>query len=116
MGSNLTITIQSDNADYTIVNFDGDFDKAGHNEIHDSLSECVKEFAAKYLIFDFSNLRFINSEGIGYLMEVHSHLAQRDRKLVIVGLNDHVADVFETIGIAEIVSIYPTLNDFLNTL
>jgi len=116
MGPNLSITIQSDNEEYTVVKFDGDFDKAGHNEVKETLSKCFKEFVGKYLVFDFNNLRFINSEGIGYLMEVHTHLAQNDQKLVIIGLNAHVADVFETIGIAEIVSIYPTMNDFLNTL
>ncbi len=118
MGPNLTINIDdhTEDNDYTVVKFEGEFDKAGHNEIHDELSKCVKDFSGKYLIFDFSRLKFINSEGIGYLMEVHTHLSQRDRKLVIVGLNSHVSDVFKTIGIAEVVTIHPSLDDFLKEI
>lgn len=68
----------------------------------------------KYLLFDFTELQYINSEGIGYLMEIHAHLVQRDRELVVFGLNDHVKDVFQAIGIAEIIPIYGNLSDFLN--
>lgn len=118
MGPNLTIDVQDYTGDvnYTVVKFSGEFDKAGHNEVQDDLANCVKNFSGKYLIFDFTNLRFINSEGIGYLMEVHTHLAQRDRQLVIVGVNAHIADVFKTIGIQEVVEIRPSLSEFLNEI
>ncbi len=118
MGPNLTINVQehTGDVDYTIVKFTGEFDKAGHNEVQDELSECVKNFSGKYLVFDFTNLRFINSEGIGYLIEVHTHLVQRDRKLIIVGPNAHIADVFKTIGIAEVVEVRPSLSEFLKEI
>jgi len=48
-------------------------------------------------------------------MEIHTHLVKIGRKLVVIGLNSHVKDVFTTIGIAEIIPIYSQLNDFLNT-
>ncbi len=113
---NLNIQVQELSADkkYQVVTFNGEFDKAGHTEIRELLDSSVKAFDGKNLVFDFSALKFINSEGIGYIMEIHTHLIQRDRQLVLVGLNDHVKDVFETIGISEIISVYPTLNDFLN--
>ncbi|MEK7085624.1 MAG: STAS domain-containing protein [Patescibacteria group bacterium] len=116
MPTNLKITVNEvePNQDYQIIKFDGEFDKAGHSEIKEQLDKIVLNFNLKALIFDFNNLKFINSEGIGYLMEIHTHLVQRDRKLVIIGPNSHVKDVFTTIGIAEIVPIYNELNDFLN--
>ncbi len=117
MPTTLSFQIQESDSsvDYKIVVFDGDFDKAGFAEIKDTITEIVKEFNLKFLIFDFTNLEYINSEGIGFLMEVHTHLVQRGRKLVIFGLNDHVKDVFQAIGIAEIVSIFGSLNDFINS-
>lgn len=102
--------------DYQIVYFDGDFDKAGFADIKEKISDFVLNFTLKAMIFDFANLKFINSEGIGYLTEVHTHLIQRGSKLVIVGLNAHVQDVFNAIGIAEIMPIYPSLADYLTTI
>lgn len=104
------------NQDFQLVKFSGSFDKAGHSDVKDNLESCIKDFSLKTLIFDFRDLQFINSEGIGYLMEIHTHLVQRDRRLVIVSVNDHVKDVFETIGIAEIIPLYADLADYLNKM
>lgn len=97
-----------------IVKFDGEFDKAGYSEVRPGLEKFIESFAAKNLIFDFHNLKFINSEGIGFLMEVHAHLAKRGQKLVLIGPNAHVRDIFKAIGVAEIISIHDELNDFLS--
>lgn len=114
MGPNLTINIgELTNNSYKAVSFRGEFDKAGHSDIRERLDECVKSFAGSSLIFDFSDLKFINSEGIGYLMEIHTFLIRSDRQLVVVGLNAHIADVFEAIGFQEIIPVFDTIEDFL---
>ena len=98
---------------YQSIDFNGDFDKAGYTEVRDQLNGAVKSFSGTSLIFNFTNLKFINSEGIGYLMEVHTHLVRADKQLVIIGANSHVQDVFGTIGIKEIISLYPDMESFL---
>lgn len=103
------------NQNYQIVKFTGSFDKAGFTEVKSELDKIVEQFSLKFLIFDFAELKFINSEGIGYLIEVHAHLAQRERKLVLVAPNPHVDDVFKAIGIHEIVSVYADLSEFLSS-
>ena len=116
MNPNLEINIQEPNIEkkYQLVSFKGDFDKAGHSDIREDLDKCVNDFDQKSLVFDFSELKFINSEGIGYLMEIHTHLVKNDMQLVIVGLNSHVNDVFKTIGIVEIIKVYKNIDEFLN--
>jgi len=114
MQTNLKVfVLDSTDPSYQIIKFVGEFDKAGHADVRDDLNSKVRAFDKRFLVFDFTELKFINSEGIGYLMEVHAHLLKQDKKLVIIGVNDHVKDVFETIGINEIVSIYDSLEDFL---
>lgn len=115
MQISLEIKISSLHAEkhYQVVEFDGDFDKAGYTEVRDRLNSAVKSFSGTSLVFDFTHLKFINSEGIGYLMEVHTHLVKADKQLIIVGANAHVKDVFGTIGIKEIISLYPDMDSFL---
>ena len=113
MQANLKISISPLENNNQVISFDGEFDKAGHSEISEELDNAVKDFQGTNLIFDFTRLKFINSEGIGYLMEIHTHLIKKDKKLIIVGLNSHVADVFKTIGMNEIIPISDTLDDFL---
>ncbi|MCX6734952.1 MAG: STAS domain-containing protein [Candidatus Peregrinibacteria bacterium] len=117
MNANLKINfLEADKTqNLQVVDFDGEFDKAGFAEIKDELTNFVKAFELKSLIFDFGKLKYINSEGIGFLMEVHTHLIQRDRKLVVVSLNANVKDIFTAIGIADIVPVFDSLNDYLNS-
>ena len=117
MKAHLLMEIESLEKDkkHQVVNFEGEFDKLGHSEIKDQLEELIKNFEASTIVFDFKKLKFINSEGIGYLMEIHTHLVKDDKQLVIVELNAHVKDVFETIGLGEIIPIRKNLNDFINS-
>ncbi len=116
MRSSLSIEVEELNKEkkYQLIKFAGEFDKPGQSEIKDELELIIKNFTGSSMVFDFNKLKFINSEGIGYLMEIHTHLVQKDQQLVIVALNSHVKDVFETIGIAEIITIRENLKDFLN--
>jgi len=99
---------------YQIVEFHGDFDKAGYTDVRAELDKIVQEFGLTDLVFDFTDLKFINSESIGYLMEVHAHLVKLGKALKIVGASEHVKEVLQTIGIAEIVPMYNDLNSYLN--
>jgi len=116
MKINLSVTPKeiASGDDHQVIIFDGEFDKAGHNFVRDQLSKLVQDFTGKTLVFDFTNLKFINSEGIGYLMEIHTHLVQRGRELAIFGLKDHIADVFQTIGISEVIPVFKDLDDFIS--
>ncbi|MBD3330296.1 STAS domain-containing protein [Candidatus Peregrinibacteria bacterium] len=117
MESNLDLKISELDSEknYQLISFSGDFDKAGHNDIREKLDGVIQAFSGKSLVFDFSGLNFINSEAIGYLIEIHTHLTQRGRELVIVGLKPNIQDIFSAIGIKEVIKIYSDLNDFLNS-
>lgn len=113
MTPTLTIEINDTAPDYELVKFVGDFDKAGHMDIHSQVDELVNKFVKTSLVFDFTDLQFINSEGIGYLMEIHAHLVKTGKKLVIVGANARIEDVFQAIGLMEIVPTFKDLKSFL---
>lgn len=95
----------------TVAKFTGEFDKAGFSDVRDELMTLVSDFKGKRLVFDFSHVTFINSEGIGFLMEAHSNLKDNDQQLVIVGANAHVLDVFQTIGLPDLVPLYKSMKD-----
>lgn len=115
MSDKLKVDIEDLNKDngVQVFKFSGDFDKAGYNDVRDDLNDAVKAFGGKALVFDFSGVQFINSEGIGYLLEVNNFLGKKDKKLVVVGVSAYVGDIFQTIGIQDIVAVYNKLSDFL---
>jgi len=116
MEPTLTITSKEVAAgqNYQVVEFHGDFDKAGYTDVRPELDKAVQGLNLIDLIFDFTDLKFINSESIGYLMEIHAHLVKIGKALKLVGPNAHIKEVLQTIGIAEIIPIYDDLNSYLN--
>ena len=105
MEQTMSISIGAKKDNHQVVKFSGEFDKAGLTAVKGELNAAVKAFEGTHLVFDFSNLKFINSEGIGYLMELHGHLTKTDKKLAIAKPNAHVADVFKAVGIGDILPI-----------
>ncbi len=99
---------------YQVIQFVGEFDKAGHMDIREQLDAVVKDFKLQDLIFDFTGLKFINSESIGYLMEIHTLLAKKKQNLALVKPDAHVKEVLKTIGISEVIPMHSTLDAYLN--
>lgn len=110
---NLEIRLPPAGSNYQSVEFYGDLDKAGQNIVQERIDKIVSDFNYPFLIFDFSNLNFINSEGIGLLMTIHSHLVKTNKELVIIGAKSNVKDVLDVIGIFSLLKYYRTLEDFL---
>lgn len=104
---NKTLKIVTDELkdDKQVIHFEGDFDKAGFSEVKDEVTELVNEFKGEELTFDFAKLKFINSEGIGFLMEAHTKLSDNGKNFVISKPNAHVKDVFKTVGLTDIVTV-----------
>ena len=104
------------NEDYQVVSFSGDLDKLGLNKVKPDLEKLVNGSSKKYLVFDFSRLSFINSEGIGFIMALHSHLVKNKQSLVVVNAIAHVKDVLSVIGILNVVEYFDSFEQFLQKI
>lgn len=114
--NNLTIQIDTPAANYQVVRFLGSMDKAGLTEVRTKLDSIVEQFALAALVFDLTALDYINSESIGFLMSVHSHLKKLDRRLVLINAKANVKDIFQVIGLLTVVEYYDSLPFFLAKL
>lgn len=113
--SSITIDIKpaGQSKDYRLVGFIGNLDKAGLDEVRSQIEEVVDSVKdEKYVVFNFENLEFINSESIGFLLMIHTRLVKKNKKLIIVDAVDHVKDVLDVIGMLKIIDYYPNLEEF----
>lgn len=114
----LTLKVQPPDIEksYQIFELDGDMDKVGLDAVKEKLEGLAENFPYKYFVFDFTSLNFINSESIGFLMALHSHLAKMKKSLIFVSAKAHVKDVFSVIGILTLIEYHDTLEDFKKKL
>lgn len=66
------------------------------------------------LLFDFSDLDYINSSGLRILVLAYQRLKKASGKVAICGVKDYIREVFEVSGYDKIFSMYSDRSDALN--
>lgn len=102
--------------DYRVARFVGDMDKVGLESERNVLENCVDTLEESYLVFDYTALNYINSEGIGFLLTLHLRLTKKNKTLVVVNARANVKDVLEVIGMFSMIKYFDSLKAFEESL
>lgn len=63
------------------------------------------------LIFDFSNLEYMNSKSIGYLTDWYGKVSEEGGKIVIAGARPNILDILEVVGLTQLINCYPSVDE-----
>lgn len=99
----------------TTVSINGDVDASSSIQLDESLNSAVAESKGKILV-DGSHLNYISSAGLGVFMSYIEDLNAKDIKMVIFGLNEKVMNVFEILGLDQLLTIVLTKKEALDIL
>lgn len=102
--------------DFQIVKFKGQIDESNLKEVIEQITPYADNPAVKALIFDFTDLEFLNSKVIGYIADLHSRLDEQERKLVISGASNDVTDILELVGLTSLVACYSDIDSAVQDL
>jgi anti-anti-sigma factor len=108
---NLSIDAYPEIPHAKIVYFDGDFDGYAEDTIVTIQSEVDNALPGAVLLFEFSKLNYLNSFAIGQLVAWHNVINAKQGKILIVGINKNVQDIFSVLGIGEVFKTYTTLEE-----
>jgi len=102
----VNITSETDSGILTIK-INGEVDASSSIFLDTAISEAVATEAPK-LIFDCQNLSYISSAGLGVFMSYLEEFNSRNIKLVLFGLNEKVHNVFQILGLDQLLKIVET--------
>lgn len=71
---------------------------------------------AKHIIFDLSNVNFIDSSGIGMIIGRYKQLTKSNGKVVIININEFLLPMFEISGLKKIINCFSSLQEALSFL
>ena len=101
--------------DLTTVNINGTVSGSSSIQLDDSLKAALESSQGKILV-DGSHLDYISSAGLGVFMSYIEDLDEKNINMVIFGLNEKVMNVFEILGLDQLMNIVETKNEALNKL
>ena len=93
--------------DVTLLNINGDIDASSSIQLDESLGAVVDDGAPKILI-DCGGLNYISSAGLGVFMSYIEDINTKNLKMALFGLNDKVMNVFEILGLDQLLTIVKT--------
>jgi anti-sigma B factor antagonist len=71
--------------------------------------DSVREYEAATLVVDMSQVRYVDSSGLGVLIGAYVSFEKNCRRLLLAGLNDRIWDLFRTCKIEGVFTRYPTV-------
>ena len=100
--------------DYEVVEFHGELDKSTQESAEKQILELLGTYTRRWLILDLSDLKYINSEGIGFLVSLHTKLTKKEQQLLLCSVASNVSDIFEVIGLGRIIQTFPSVAEAIH--
>lgn len=92
---------------YTYIEFYGDIDDRVSNKYKKEIGALIDQCNTKDVVFDFQEVTFIDSSGIGLILGRYNQLKKYQRKLFVTKTNNQIKKLFKISG------IYTIINDLL---
>lgn len=96
--------------DCFIIKLDGDVDASSSIHLDNAISEAIKKNHKKILV-DCNKLNYISSAGLGVFMSYIQDFQSQKINLILFGLSDKVKNVFEILGLDQLLQIAENFED-----
>lgn len=105
--SNVEITLKKTEGQIALVAIKGELTSFAEAMLTRVLSQ-ASQTGARNIIFDFRDLTYMNSSGIGLLVTTLIRASRLGQRLVAIELKEHFRQIFELTRLNEVIRIYPT--------
>lgn len=92
-----------------VVLLDGDLDHHSVGKLREKIDRELKRTGAVNAAFDFGNVSFMDSSGIGFIMGRYKIVRALGGKVILYGLSDNVRRILEMSGMDRLVIIAKNL-------
>ncbi len=104
--SGLTIKKETPDKNLTVLRLKGEFENTSVLDAKEELFNCVREAKGSDVMIDFSEIEYIDSSGIGVLLEMAKIASERKLRFGAVNTNEHVKKVLLMTKVDKILKIY----------
>jgi len=102
--------------DILIFTFAGELDETNADNTFKDIYEQIGSFENKKIIFNMSELKYLNSKSIGYIADVFSNIEDNEWEMYISNCDEGVKDVLELVWITTIIPTVDTEEEALSEL
>ena len=93
-----------------LVKFNGDLDATNVEDVVEKIFALMNDGDIN-IIADFSDLRYVNSTGLGILLHFSKTAKEKDGSFKICNVNENVFEIIDIIGATTLLEIFDTVDD-----
>lgn len=90
-----------------VIRLHGDVTTESEEALHSAYEEAVAD-RPRTIVFDFTNVGYINSGGIAVLISLVMEALESGYQIAAAGLSDHYTKVFEMVGLSQYMKVRPS--------
>lgn len=96
-----------------VIKISGDLDSSKTFLYKEKIHQYMREYGPKYIIWDFKELTFIDSAGIGLILGRFNEIERVKGIMGLIGLNSYSRKVIQISGLFSIMKEYSSLKAFM---
>jgi len=94
-----------------IVKINCEIDHHSADEIRDKVEREFSRSSAKNIVFDFANVGFMDSSGIGMILGRFRTAEQRGGKVFAINITKSLSKIFEVSGLKKIINCFDNIDE-----
>lgn len=91
--------------DKLTVRIVGEIDHHSAREIRDRVDENLQRSLPKQLVFDFRDVSFMDSSGVGLIMGRYKLVKSMGGEIILRNMNPHIGQIVKLAGLSKIVTV-----------
>jgi stage II sporulation protein AA (anti-sigma F factor antagonist) len=99
-----------------VVKIAGEIDHHYSEEIKFKIEKEFSKTNSKNIIFDFSELTFMDSSGIGMIIGRYKAIGKQGGQVIVASINENPKKLIEMAGLHKILKCYNNVNEAIESL
>ena len=96
-----------------VIKISGDLDSSKTFLYREKIHQYMREYGPRYIIWDFKDLTFIDSAGVGLILGRYNEIERIKGIMGLIGLNSYSRKVIQISGLFGLMKEYSSLKAFI---
>ncbi|HHV99685.1 MAG TPA: anti-sigma F factor antagonist [Clostridiaceae bacterium] len=99
-----------------IIRINGELDHHTAEYVRQKIDSEILKSTTRNIVFDFSELSFMDSSGIGVIIGRYKNIRKLNGKAAVVNINDQIMRILNMSGILKIIPVYKSLDEAVSAV
>lgn len=101
---------------FIVVTIEGQVRISTQNDFLDYLNQLFDSYATKTVLLDMDKVSYMNSAGIGIIVDTFKKFRDNGGRMVLCGLTGDILRLFEVTKLNRFIEIYPFVDEAIHKL